>query len=92
MSDLPSLNQTPSLTPGFRFQWEEAQDAWVLLYPEGMVTLGGSAGEILKHCDGEKTLLQVCEALEAQFPGAELRDDVLEFVAEACGRGWLRVA
>jgi pyrroloquinoline quinone biosynthesis protein D len=28
----------------YRFQWEPAQNAFVLLYPEGMVKLGGSAG------------------------------------------------
>ena len=36
----------------YRFQWEAAQNAYVLLYPEGMVKLGGSAGEILKRIDG----------------------------------------
>ena len=36
----------------YRFQWEPAQNAFVLLYPEGMVKLGGSAGEILKRVDG----------------------------------------
>ncbi|HQE41111.1 MAG TPA: pyrroloquinoline quinone biosynthesis peptide chaperone PqqD, partial [Zoogloea sp.] len=35
----------------FRFQWEPAQQAHVLLYPEGMVKLNQSAGEILKRCD-----------------------------------------
>ena len=39
---------------GFRLQWEPAQKAHVLLYPEGMVKLNGSAGEILKRCDGER--------------------------------------
>ena len=33
----------------FRFQWEPAQQAHVLLYPEGMVKLPGSAGEIMKR-------------------------------------------
>ena len=27
----------------YRFQWEPAQQAYVLLYPEGMVKLGASA-------------------------------------------------
>ena len=33
----------------FRLQWEPAQDCHVLLYPEGMVKLNQSAGEILKR-------------------------------------------
>ncbi len=44
----------PAIARGFRLQWEPAQNAHVLLYPEGMVKLNGSAGEILKRCDGSR--------------------------------------
>ncbi|MFX5622761.1 pyrroloquinoline quinone biosynthesis peptide chaperone PqqD, partial [Acinetobacter baumannii] len=37
----------PTLHRTLRLQWEEAQQAWVLLYPEGMVTLNDSAAAIL---------------------------------------------
>ncbi|NBQ85376.1 MAG: pyrroloquinoline quinone biosynthesis peptide chaperone PqqD, partial [Methylophilaceae bacterium] len=30
-----------------RFQWEEAQSCYVILFPEGMVKLNGGAGEVL---------------------------------------------
>ena len=39
---------------GFRLQWEPAQSCFVLLYPEGMVKLNQSAGEIMKRCDGQR--------------------------------------
>jgi len=39
----------PTLSRLFRLQWEEAQNSYVLLYPEGMVKLNQSAGEILKR-------------------------------------------
>lgn len=48
------LNSTPALSAMYRLQWEEVQQAWVLLYPEGMVKLNGSAGEIIKRLDGQK--------------------------------------
>ena len=35
-----------ALEKQYRFQWEPAQDSFVLLYPEGLVKLPGSAGEI----------------------------------------------
>ena len=40
------MNDDPvfELAGHYRFQWEAAQNAYVLLYPEGMVKLGGSAG------------------------------------------------
>jgi pyrroloquinoline quinone biosynthesis protein D len=34
----------PAIGRGLRLQWEPAQSAHVLLYPEGMIKLNGSAG------------------------------------------------
>ncbi len=77
-------------TPGFRFQWEEAQQAYVLLYPEGMVSLNPSASEILKLCDGSRTVQGIVEALQQQFPDADLAADVHEFLEIAHEKGWIR--
>jgi len=33
----------PAIAQGFRLQFEQAQDTWVLLYPEGMIKLNPSA-------------------------------------------------
>lgn len=88
MSTLPA---TPlRIAPGFRLQWEEAQQAHVLLYPEGMVTLNGSSAEILKYCDGTRTLDGIIEDLQKQFPEADLADDVREFMVAAHENGWVR--
>jgi pyrroloquinoline quinone biosynthesis protein D len=75
----------------YRFQWEPAQQAFVLLYPEGMVKLNQAAGEILKRVDGNATVEQIVQQLEAQFPGAELRADVMSFLETAYARGWIKV-
>jgi len=74
----------------YRFQWEPAQDSFVLLYPEGMVQLPGSAGEIMKRVDGSKTVSQIIADLETAFPGADLRQDVIEFLEAAYAKGWIR--
>jgi pyrroloquinoline quinone biosynthesis protein D len=77
----------------FRFQWEPAQQAHVLLYPEGMVKLPGSSGEILKRVNGVATVGQIVSDLELAFPDADLpalRSDVLEFLEHASGKGWIR--
>lgn len=83
-------SQTPEIAPTFRFQWEEAQDCYVILYPEGMVKLSQSAGEILKRCDGEKDAERIIAELEADFPGADLRKDVTTFLEQAKNNGWIR--
>lgn len=74
----------------FRLQWETAQDAWVLLYPEGMVKLSPSAGEIMKRVDGRNSVAGIIAQLEAAFPGTELKQDVMDFLETAHERGWIR--
>ena len=78
-----------AIAPGFRLQWESAQNAHVLLYPEGMVRLSESAGAILGRCDGERTLDGVLNSLHEAFPGADLDADVVEFLGIALDKGWI---
>jgi pyrroloquinoline quinone biosynthesis protein D len=81
----------PAIGRGFRLQWEPAQNAHVLLYPEGMVKLNGSAGEILKRCDGERTMTEIVADLESAFAAQGLAKDVDAFVALALERKWLEI-
>jgi len=81
----------PAIGGGFRLQWEPAQKAHVLLYPEGMVQLNQSAGEILRRCDGARTLAEIVADLEQSFARSGLTDDVIAFVKMAMERGWLQV-
>ncbi len=87
-ADFPR-DSVPSVAKRFRFQWEEAQACFVLLYPEGMVKLNTAAGEILKRCDGERTVGEIISELEEQVSVPDLADDVLEFFVEADGKGWI---
>lgn len=85
----PVSQDVPRLAAGFRLQFEPAQSAWVVLYPEGMVKLSHSAGEIMQRVDGRNTVDAVVQSLESAFPGADLRGDVLDFLAVARERGWI---
>ena len=86
------LNDSAVLEIGkhFRFQWEPAQQAHVLLYPEGMIKLPGGSGEILKRVNGAASVGEIVADLERQFPGSDLRGDVIEFLEHAHGKGWIR--
>ncbi len=88
MADL--LNTVFSIAPGFRLQWEKVQNAHVLLYPEGMVKLNGSAGEILAQIDGKKDLQQVIQSLQEKFSMADsIAEDVIEFIQQARHNQWI---
>lgn len=74
-----------------RFQWEEAQNSYVILFPEGMVKLHGGAGEILKRVDGKATVADIVADLKVTFPDAEnIEADILGMFDMAVGKAWLR--
>ncbi|MEO0315959.1 MAG: pyrroloquinoline quinone biosynthesis peptide chaperone PqqD [Pseudomonadota bacterium] len=86
---MSELTAKPKLARLFRMQWEEAQGAYVLLYPEGMVKLNQSAGEILKRCDGERDVQAIIDDIEQTFNATGLEKDVTGFLEIATERGWI---
>jgi pyrroloquinoline quinone biosynthesis protein D len=88
MSEL-AADSKPRVGHGFRLQWEEAQSAYVLLYPEGMVKLNQSAGEIMKRCDGAADVSAIVADLERAFNATGLEKDVRGFIDIAAKQRWL---
>ena len=86
-----AVTSRPAIARGFRLQWEPAQNAHVLLYPEGMVKLNGSAGEILKRCDGQRSVAEIVEDLQKAFNAPDLTNDVTSFMSFAVERKWLEM-
>jgi len=89
--DTIANDAVPAIAPGFRLQFEQAQDAWVLLYPEGMVKLNQSAGEILQRCDGERDVGAVAAALEEAFEQKVRSGDGKGFLSIAREQNWIRL-
>ena len=90
MSDKIKSDDVFGLARHYRFQWEEAQDGYVLLYPEGMVKLNGGAGEVIKRLDGRKTVGQVVEELKTAFPDVPgLENDINAMLELAHGKSWI---
>ena len=80
----------PEIAPTFRLQWEEVQNCHVVLYPEGMVKLSKSAGEIMKRIDGLHSVETIIKELETVFSENNLESDVLKFLEVAYDNGWIR--
>ncbi len=72
-----------------RLQWEEAQQKYIILYPEGMVELNQSSAEILKLCDGTRILAQIISELEQKFATEGLTNDITAFLEVALKNGWI---
>ncbi len=73
-----------------RFQWEEAQQSHVILFPEGMVKLNGSAGEVLSLVDGKNTVDQIITSLKGKFKDVEgIEKDILSMIQFALDKAWI---
>ena len=82
----------PELNPMFLLRWEDTQEAFVLLYPEGVVKLNPTAGEILRRCAGARTVAEVVTEVQGLFAEApeRVQDGVLKFLEVSYAKGWIR--
>jgi pyrroloquinoline quinone biosynthesis protein D len=77
----------PRLPRGVRLREDKVRDRWVLLAPERIVKVNPIAVEILKLCDGSRSLGQIVGDLAGRFKadparvGADVRG-LLDSLAE----------
>jgi len=83
-SDAPKLPEHPRLAPGVRLHFDATRDAWVLLGPERVIETEGPASEILRRCDGSRTVDQIVDELAALYTAdrTEIATDVTDMLAE----------
>jgi len=59
----------------------------VLLYPEGLVTLNATGVEILKLCDGTRSVADIVGTLEQRYSTTGLAADVAGFLERLAAKG-----
>jgi len=81
----------PAINPMFLLRWEKTQDAYVLLYPEGVIKLNGSAAEILRRCNGQATVAQLVDELKTLFneDAAVIETGIYRFLETSHAKGWI---
>ncbi|MGF0336637.1 pyrroloquinoline quinone biosynthesis peptide chaperone PqqD [Ectopseudomonas toyotomiensis] len=86
---LPSV---PAIRRGFRLQFEPTQGCHVLLYPEGMIKLNDSAGEILQQVDGKRSVAEIIGNLHQRFPDVPgIDEDIIAFMEVAHAQFWIEL-
>ncbi len=78
------------MNPMYLFRWEEPQQAYVLLYPEGVVKVNETAAAILKLCNGINTVAEIVSDLNDQYT-TDVGESVNKFLAVAHAKGWIRI-
>jgi coenzyme PQQ biosynthesis protein PqqD len=77
-------SERPRLAPGVRLHFDQTRGMWVLLGPERVIETEGPASEILRRCDGTRTLAQIIDELAALYVAdrTEIEADVKDMLAE----------
>ena len=81
------LEDVPRLAQRTRLRRDEARNAEVLLFPEGVLVLNDTAAAVLALCDGEKTLSEIAAVLGERFGGADVTTDVLNLLDRLAAKG-----
>jgi pyrroloquinoline quinone biosynthesis protein D len=79
-----TIPERPRLAPGVRLHFDTTRGAWVLLGPERVIETEGPASEILRRCDGSRTISQIVDELAALYTAdrAEIEGDVNDMLVE----------
>ncbi|GAA3030081.1 pyrroloquinoline quinone biosynthesis peptide chaperone PqqD [Actinokineospora globicatena] len=78
----------PRLRRGARLGFDPVRRTPVVLYPEGVVVLNGTARAVLGACDGVATVPDIVAAMTARYRGVR-PDDVLSLLRGLVARGVL---
>jgi pyrroloquinoline quinone biosynthesis protein D len=83
-TEMPKLPERPRLAPGVRLHFDATRNAWVLLGPERVIETEGPANEILRLCDGVRTVSQIVDELAALYTAERdvIAGDVIEMLGE----------
>lgn len=90
MSEVVRLDWRPALTRSVILRHDRVRGVDLLVLPERVVVLRGSARSILELCDGGREVAAIVGELERRHPGASVADDVPRFLAGLRSEGWLR--
>jgi pyrroloquinoline quinone biosynthesis protein D len=93
MSEGISTDAVPRLPRGVRLHHDAARGGWTVLGPERVVETDEIGAEILKRCDGVRTLAAVVDDLAATFSAdrAMVEADVRRFLADLAEKRMLEL-
>ncbi|SDN05865.1 pyrroloquinoline quinone biosynthesis protein D [Streptomyces sp. cf386] len=90
MTTSPGTDWRPALAPAIVRRHDPVRDADLLLLPERVGVLTGSAEAVVGLCDGSRSVRAIVDELAERFPGAPVADDVPPFLERLRKEGWLR--
>lgn len=78
------IPERPRLAPGVRLHFDKARNQWVLLAPERIIETEGPAQDIVRRCDGTRTVSQIVDELAVLYTADRdlIAGDVTDMLAD----------
>jgi coenzyme PQQ biosynthesis protein PqqD len=88
------LAARPCLARGVRLRGDPVTREAVLLYPEGVLFLNGTAAAVIELCDGNRTISEIVAALTRRYTDRAdtLLSDVADYLRDLRRRGLVTMA
>ena len=82
---------TPKLPRHVKLRHDAGRERWIMLAPERVLQPDDVSVEILKLCDGSRSIDELSQVLAAEYsaPVDEIRKDVIEFVQDMADKGYI---
>lgn len=81
----------PGLAWGTQLRFDGMRERWVLLVPERVLAPDDVAVEVLKRCDGKRSVAAIIDELAQKYaaPREEIAGDVVEMLQDLASSGFL---
>lgn len=81
----------PALARHVRLRHDETRQQWLLLAPERLLSPSETAIDVLRMCDGARTVADVAALLAAEYdaPASEILADILPLLQELADQRYL---
>ncbi len=90
---IASAASIPRLPRHIKLRHDASRGRWVLLAPERVFEPDDTAVEVLKLCDGARTIATIVDELSRMYqaPTADIEADVLAMVQDLADKGALKL-
>jgi pyrroloquinoline quinone biosynthesis protein D len=85
------MSSLPKLASHVRLRHDSARNQHVLLSPETVAVLNGTSADILRLCDGRRTVAEIVAELRGRYDQV-LDDEVRAFLARMAAKRWVVIS
>ncbi|HEX5999370.1 MAG TPA: pyrroloquinoline quinone biosynthesis peptide chaperone PqqD [Hyphomicrobiaceae bacterium] len=84
-----SAGSQPFLARGVKLQRDEARDKWILNAPERVLSPDPIAVEVLKLCDGNRSVADLAETMASRYdaPKEQIVEDITSMLQDLADKG-----